>query len=208
MGRILAVSDVHGYGPLLMRLLQEARYDAGCDRLYLLGDWVNKGPDSLGTLQLVKQLIAEGAIGIQGNNERKWLQHIPPELGLTVQEQAEIQSWLAALPLWATDEQYVFVHAGLRPGVPLAEQSPSDLTEIREKFFSSPPLDAHTIVFGHTPTFRLGSSVGRLWLDTGKIGVDTGAGHGCSLSLVDLTNRCQYAIDVTAPMHVNLITDW
>ncbi|GIP18555.1 serine/threonine protein phosphatase [Paenibacillus montaniterrae] len=208
MGRILAVSDVHGHGPLLLQLLRAAHYDAECDRLYILGDWVNKGPDSLGTLNIVQQLISRGALGILGNNERKWLDEIPTDLGLAEQEQVEIQHWLAELPLWAEDGEYLFVHAGLRPGIPLERQTATDLTEIRGEFFNSPPLEAYTVVFGHTPTFRLGASAGRIWLGPGKIGVDTGAGHGSCLSLVDLTNRCQYAIDVAAPNQVHCYTDW
>lgn len=208
MGRIFAVSDVHGHGQLLLQLLQDAHYDAKYDQLYLLGDWVNKGPDSLGTIHVVKQLISEGAIGILGNNELKWLNKIPADLGLNMHEQLEIRLWMKELPLWAADGEYLFVHAGLRPSIPLEQQTSADLTEIREEFFYSPPLDNYTVIFGHTPTFRLGAAAGRLWLGAGKIGVDTGAGHGSCLSLVDLTNRFQYAINVAAPDEVDCYIGW
>lgn len=207
-GRIFAVSDVHGYGKLLLQLLQNVNYDAEYDRLYLLGDWVNKGPDSLGTIQIVKQLLSEGAIGILGNNELKWLNKIPADLGIDEQEQVEIQLWMKKLPLWATDGEYLFVHAGLRSNIPLEQQTTADLTEIREEFFDSPPFDNYTVIFGHTPTCRLGASAGRIWLGAGKIGVDTGAGHGSYLSLVDLTNRCQYAINVATPEQIDCYTGW
>ena len=64
---------------------------------------------------------------------------------------------------------YVFVHAGVRPGVPLDQQKTSDLISIRDVFLSSRnPLPGHVVVFGHTP-FETPL------VDQARIGVDTGA---------------------------------
>jgi hypothetical protein len=48
-------------------------------------------------------------------------------------------------------EEYVFVHAGLRPRIPIAEQSPEDLLWIRHEFIESDSDFGRTVVFGHTP---------------------------------------------------------
>ena len=48
--RIIAVSDIHGHLSLLKALLEKIRYKPGDDLLFLVGDTVEKGPDSLGTL--------------------------------------------------------------------------------------------------------------------------------------------------------------
>jgi serine/threonine protein phosphatase 1 len=63
---------------------------------------------------------------------------------------------------------YMFVHAGVRPGVDLAEQSERDLLWIREEFLGdSRPLGA-VIVHGHTPAIQPHR-------DSRRIGIDTGA---------------------------------
>src|SRR5262249_39826103 len=63
---------------------------------------------------------------------------------------------------------YVFVHAGVRPGVPLEAQSEQDLLWIREAFLADRrPLGA-VIVHGHTPAQRP-------FRDGRRVGLDTGA---------------------------------
>lgn len=199
-GRILAVSDIHGHGRLLELLLARAGYESGRDRLFLLGDYVNKGPDSAGTLKLVSGLVGNGAVAIQGNNERKWLdRRFRQGRDDNAKAAARYRSFLEGLPLWAAFGRYLFVHAGLRPGVPLSEQSAADMTEIREPFLSSRAWDGVTVVFGHTSTFRLGAVPGRVWFGDGKLGIDTGAGHGCVLSLIDLTGGRQWSVPVRGP---------
>lgn len=187
--RIFAVSDIHGNGHLLLRLLMHARYHPNQDRLILLGDYVNKGPDSVGTLRLVQGLVRNGAIALLGNNERSWLDSGDPEA-------APWRNFIEALPLWTEEEDYVFVHAGFRPGIPMHEQRVEDLTGIRKDFLQHFAIPGKTIVFGHTPTFRLGSPEGCVWAAPGKMGIDTGAGHGLCLALVNLTEREAYTIGI------------
>ncbi|MGC1304248.1 MAG: metallophosphoesterase [Caulobacteraceae bacterium] len=64
---------------------------------------------------------------------------------------------------------YLFAHAGVRPGVGWASQTTDDLLSIREPFLSSVrPIPGRVVVFGHTP-----ADAPRL--EAGKIGLDTGA---------------------------------
>ncbi|MCM3782255.1 metallophosphoesterase [Neobacillus mesonae] len=203
MGRLFVTSDIHGYGFLLEKLLYAAKYDAKNDQLYLLGDYVNKGPDSCGTLDLVMQLCNNGAIALQGNNERKWLKEGPTTVLLTDQTMLGYRQFISQLPLWAEDTSYLFVHAGIRPGVPLSAQSPEDLTEIRETFHHSPPLKEKVVVFGHTSTFKMGLAADEIWQGNGKIGIDTGAGHGHYVSLVDLSSGIHWLVPVKRPYLVS-----
>ena len=53
--RIIAVSDIHGNLPYLKGLLKKIRFDAD-DILIIDGDFLEKGPDSLGTLRYIMQL--------------------------------------------------------------------------------------------------------------------------------------------------------
>jgi serine/threonine protein phosphatase 1 len=87
---------------------------------------------------------------------------------------------------------YVFVHAGVRPGVPFADQDPHDLVWIRQPFLSWPdPLEA-VVVHGHTPkddpTIRIN-----------RIGVDTGAVYGGLLTAVVLEESRMGFIQVPGP---------
>jgi serine/threonine protein phosphatase 1 len=63
---------------------------------------------------------------------------------------------------------YIFVHAGLRPGRPIEEQTENDLLWIRDDFLRKPWLDDSVVVHGHTP-------ISDVELRSNKIGVDTGA---------------------------------
>jgi serine/threonine protein phosphatase 1 len=70
---------------------------------------------------------------------------------------------------------YLFVHAGLRPGVPIEAQDPDDLLWIREPFLSSTADFGAVVVHGHTP--------GRdVVIRKNRIGLDTGAVYGGRLT--------------------------
>lgn len=74
---------------------------------------------------------------------------------------------------------YLFVHAGVRPGVPLMQQTRQDLLWIREPFLSSKKDHGAVIVHGHSP--RRDPFVG-----SNRIGIDTGAVIGGALTCVVL----------------------
>ena len=62
---------------------------------------------------------------------------------------------------------YAFVHAGIRPGVPLAEQKPSDLRWIREEFVDQRGDLEKVIVYGHTIYDDIEERGSRIGIDTG-----------------------------------------
>lgn len=86
-------------------------------------------------------------------------------------------NFLASLPVMLEGPGVLFVHAGVRPEVPLAEQSDDDLMLIREPFLSFGPGLPYVVVHGHSP--ELEPSVGRL-----RVGIDTGAFKTGKLSAV------------------------
>ena len=81
--------------------------------------------------------------------------------------------------LSVTIGDYFFCHAGARPGVRLADQSPMDLMWIRQPFLDHPAPFEKVVVHGHTPTEVVVS-------DARRIGVDTGAYATNVLSAVRL----------------------
>lgn len=75
--------------------------------------------------------------------------------------------FLQRLHLYIRLGDYLFVHAGLRPGRPLLKQSEIDLLEIREPFLTSKVRWPFVVVHGHSPVSRASSKDGRIRLDTG-----------------------------------------
>ena len=62
---------------------------------------------------------------------------------------------------------YLFVHAGIRPGVGIAEQSQTDLRWIREPFLEDPKDHGFVVVHGHTISSKVEDRANRIGLDTG-----------------------------------------
>ena len=62
---------------------------------------------------------------------------------------------------------YLFVHAGIRPGLPLAEQVPADLRWIREPFLADGADHGFVVVHGHTIREAVEERINRIGIDTG-----------------------------------------
>ena len=120
MTRRIFVGDIQGCREPLERLLAAVAFEPGRDRLLPVGDLVNKGPDSPGTLALLMQLGAEPVLG---NHDLHWLQK-----GRAT-DPAQ-RAWLAAQPVVRQFDDLVMVHAGLHPGWDddrLRQLSPTDV---------------------------------------------------------------------------------
>jgi serine/threonine protein phosphatase 1 len=83
---------------------------------------------------------------------------------------------------------YLFVHAGIRPGVPWERQSDEDLFWIREEFLSHPHGLPETIIFGHTPGRQVMVDLPY------KIGIDTGLVYGGVLTAIELPDRVLHQV--------------
>lgn len=86
-------------------------------------------------------------------------------------------AFLRRLPVSFSRGAALFVHAGIRPGVPLEDQSEDDLLWIRAAFLEDPRDHGCLVVHGHTPVDRVMHCGNRL-------NIDTGAGYGDALSAV------------------------
>jgi serine/threonine protein phosphatase 1 len=74
--------------------------------------------------------------------------------------------FLSDLPIMLSTPGYAFVHAGLRPGVALADQTDDDLMWIRSEFTESPHDFGAVVVYGHTPVPTARISATQIALDT------------------------------------------
>ncbi len=99
--------------------------------------------------------------------------------------------FLNELPLSVDVGDYMFVHAGVRPGVPLDRQSKDDMLWIRQDFLEPRQRLEKVIVHGHTPEAEV-------QLDGRRIGLDTGAYATGRLSAIRLQGEDQRVIQIEA----------
>ena len=120
---VYAVGDLQGCRESLDELLE---YIPKSAKLIFVGDIVNRGPDSLGTLRAVKEMCEEGrAMALLGNHDLHLLAiaagagevHRKDTLTdiLLADDKDELIDWLRRLPLLITMPGFVFVHAGIAP---------------------------------------------------------------------------------------------
>ncbi len=79
------------------------------------------------------------------------------------------RAFFSSLPRTAEFGGYLFVHAGVRPGRPLADQDPEDLIWIREPFLDSDEDFGKIVVHGHTPVAAPDVRANRINIDTGAV---------------------------------------
>jgi serine/threonine protein phosphatase 1 len=92
--------------------------------------------------------------------------------------------FLAKLEAYRVEGDYLFVHAGIRPGVPLDEQREEDLLWIREEFLRSTQEFGKCVVHGHSITRQAD-------FQTNRIGIDTGAFASGTLTCLVLEDTKQ-----------------
>lgn len=123
---LYAIGDVQGCYKSLLALLKRIRFNANSDRLWFVGDLVNRGPDSLGVLRFIKALDGDAnvvlgnhdlnllalAVGARKPSHQDTLQSI-----LDAEDCQELLSWLRARPLLLEDKSLgmSMVHAAWIP---------------------------------------------------------------------------------------------
>lgn len=116
---------------------------------------------------------------------RRWPEDIHAE-ALKAVPQAH-RDWIAGLPRLHETDAHIFVHAGLRPGVPLDQQVEDDLVWIREPFLSDERDYGRLVVHGHT-------ALQTPQLYPNRMNLDGGAGYGRPLVPVLLLGRDAFAL--------------
>jgi hypothetical protein len=204
-GHLIAIGDIHGCAAEFAELL--AKLAPGRDdRIVLLGDLVNRGPDSRGVLDLARE---HGVTALLGNHELRLLKYrrtgekkYIKETDLDTFEKLRPADWrlLEAMPLTFEEPELetVFVHGGFLPGTPWRKQPAEVVTRIQvvdkdgrpakradapgaplwADLWEGPPF----VVYGHTPrpeTYK------RKW----SAGIDTACAMGGSLTALVLPER-------------------
>jgi hypothetical protein len=204
-GRLIAVGDIHGCHLEFSELLDQLELQPG-DRLVLLGDLVNRGPNSTKVIDLAR---AAGSISLMGNHELRLLKFrktgdrkYMKEHDLETFDALRPEDWEYIEAMGLTYEEpelnTVFVHGGFLPGEPWQKQPAEVVTRIQvvdkdghpRKRADEPDAPAWAdlwggppfVVYGHTPR----PEVYKLkW----SIGIDTGCVMGGHLTAYVLPER-------------------
>ena len=120
-----AIGDLQGCQDSLLRLLKAIRFDPAADRLWFVGDLVNRGPDSLEVLRTIRGL-GDAAVCVLGNHDLHLLAlaeghgrvHKGDTLDavLAAPDRDELLAWLRSRKLAWREGGWLMVHAGVLPG--------------------------------------------------------------------------------------------
>ncbi len=207
--RVYAIGDIHGRLDLFEQLLALIEEDDGAraplpSRLILLGDLMDRGPQSAAVIERVMALArgSQNVHLIKGNHEEVFIgaargsaqfaaycrriggiatlesYGLRPGIGAAMTD-GDMASWmLRHVPREHVDfldafedslviGDYLFVHAGIRPGVQLEEQEAADLRWIRAEFLHDRQAHPYMIVHGHSITAEVDEQANRVGIDTG-----------------------------------------
>lgn len=202
-GRIFIIGDIHGCLGMLKSLLKKICWNPKEDSLIFLGDYVDRGNDSRGVIDLILEIsrYSEHVHCLMGNHENLFLEYLikgnitaflfnggdttldsyrsETAQGDEIDIPDEHVSFLKSLEPWLELDDYYIVHAGFLPGVPIEKQNFDDLIWIRDPFIYSDYNFGKRVIFGHTPFSE------PLIMDN-KIGLDTGAVYGNKLTCLEL----------------------
>lgn len=156
-----AIGDVQGCFAQLRRLLDVIQLDSRHDRLWFVGDLVNRGPRSLEVLRFVKGL-GDRAVTVLGNHDLHLImvaegfgkRHKEDTLEaiLAAPDRDELLAWLRAQPLCHAEDGYALVHAGLLPQWSL-EQALALSEEVREMLSGPHYRDFLAHMYGSDPPY-------------------------------------------------------
>ena len=176
------VGDIHGRSGLLDQLERDVPWDMKSDKIVFLGDLIDRGDDAPGVVDRVMRYARENpsVVVSRGNHEQMFLncldhgdaQWLIPENGgpatleaygaKPVGEDGEIEftipeehvGFMRSLPFFHEDEEAIYVHAGLIPGMHPSETDPETLMWTRDAHFFR-YYTGKLCLFGHTPTVYL-----------------------------------------------------
>lgn len=225
MERLLAISDIHGCLDEFNMIVEKVGLTKK-DKLIILGDNIDRGDNNMGVIFKIIQLKNAGynIVNLMGNHEEMFLQ--ATKLCLNEEEalngpyekmlmkndtissllefykleeldKLKVKLELKSYKKFHVENNYLFVHAGVSPHIPLNLQVEDDLLWIRKGFVDTEIHGLpYTVVFGHTPTYYLNrNGESKIWRMNDKIGIDCGCVYGRKLACLDITNNKEYYIN-------------
>jgi len=219
--RSFVIGDIHGCAATLRRLVEDTLRPAPEDRIYLLGDLIDRGPDSKGVLDFIFELRERGlaVASVRGNHEEMCLQAGDDRYyldlwgangGLETLESFQAdgpgdiphryRAFLDSLPHYILLPDFVIVHAGLDFDLSDPFADTAAMLWTRSPHVDRQRIGGRRLVCGHTPLPR---TLLEASLDSSKIMLDNGCvfagrpgmGSLAALELGSMTVRYQENID-------------
>jgi len=179
MKRTFVIPDIHGCCRTFRQLLFNKLEIEKTDKLYLLGDYIDRGPDSKGVIDTILELQRDGydVQAIKGNHEQMLIEFIASNSDEDLMDwlenggDATLQSYdlenggciprehihfIKALPAFIATETHIFVHAGLDFDLdePIADTSQEFMLWSRENLdVVSEKIGGRKVIAGHTPRY-------------------------------------------------------
>ena len=153
------IGDIQGCGQAFDTLLDALRFDPANDRLIVLGDLVNRGPQSLQSLERVMALgkSAECLLGnhdlhllAAANGVRKLHRSDTLDDILSSPRRAELLDWIRHRPLALMEQGWLMVHAGVLPQWSAA-QTLAFASEVERRLRAPDYVDFLRVMFGNQP---------------------------------------------------------
>lgn len=210
--RLIAIGDIHGCDRALRGLIAAIAPDPD-DTLVLLGDYVDRGPDSKAVLDVLVQLARRTrVVAIMGNHEEMMLNVLSGELdhnvwlkhgGLSTLDSygfngdrdfvpPEHREFFDSMVDYYEEDGFFFTHASYDPLLPLNEQPVHDLRwhSLRDGV-PGPHFSGQTAIVGHT------ANLDALCIDMGHlICIDTNCYGGGLLTALDVRRRAVWQVDI------------
>lgn len=207
------IGDIHGYYNKLSALFDKIKkHITDNDTIIFLGDYIDRGHHSFEVIDFLIDLQKRyNTIYLRGNHESMFLNYLQGhDVSLFMYNggQATIDSYIEnmgslrlpedhktffnSLKLYHETDDFIALHAGLRPGIPVELQSSYDMIWIREEFFLKQYRWPKLVVFGHTTTVNItGLPIYEIYNDEHRniIGIDTGAAYGGPLTCLRLPDK-------------------
>ena len=204
---IYAIGDIHGQFYKLVDLLDIINPDKD-DTIVFLGDYIDRGSFSYNVIEhLIAYSETHKCIFLKGNHEDMFMDYMSGinedvftrnggmrtvdtyhEMGYDIHPRTYYRdrtlpdthmTFFQQLKVYHETDDYIFVHAGLTPNVPLEQQREDTMLWIRFSFIMSEYDWGKRVIFGHTPDDRV-------LIEDNKICIDTGAAYGGKLTAIKL----------------------
>ena len=204
------ISDIHGCYDEFMELVEKIDFSPTNDTIYILGDAIDRGSNSVDCLRFIKK--TKGVHLLMGNHEQMMLDFydgkdlhgdwydnggiiVEKQLGSIDKAEFErILSYVRKRPYYKTvkvnERRFFLSHAGLDFGTPFMYQPKDALLWSRDRFIRHEAIKGYVCVFGHTPTPYMHGMTGcSVWFDDihkDKICIDSACVFGGALAALRL----------------------
>lgn len=219
--RTILIGDIHGCIEEFDELLKKLSYNKATDRLILLGDLIDRGPDSVATVARAREMDLECVMGNHEHKFVKWYRNAgtsndvydrrPHYTRFSDEDINYIHRMDSYIKI--PERKLIVVHAGLRSGIPIANQSKDDLYYIRymddkKKFISLKKINnlgskeaagAHfwteywygpeSVIYGHNVHSFSDPLIEEVRPDVKCYGLDTGCCFGGKLTAMILESK-------------------